>query len=97
MDGRMKGVLTNIWHVSFLHQTALSHGLLDTFHFVLVAFTVLHGAFFGLFERNLQRLDSFHCRLETFLQLGQLASQVRVVPHELVDQDRPVRWIGIER
>lgn len=59
------------------------HHIFDSLHFLLVAMAVLHGSFFCLLQRTLERLNSLGCRPKTFLQFWKLAAQICIVTYQL--------------
>lgn len=60
-----------------------SDGLFDPVHLLLVAPAVPPGALLGLLQGVFQGFDSLDCHSQTFLQLGELAAEVCVVPDQL--------------
>lgn len=74
---------TYIGHVSFFDETSLPDRFFNALDLVLISLAIFHGALLGLFKCHLQRLNSFHGRLQALLQLGQLTSQVGIVAHQL--------------
>lgn len=74
---------TYLGGVGTTESGASPHHVFDALHFLLVAVPILHGSFLRLLQRALQGLDPFGCGPETFLQFGELASQVCIVTHQL--------------
>lgn len=63
------------------------HDVFDALYFLLVAAPVLHGSFFSLGQRVLQRPNPLGRRAQTLLQLRKLAAQICVITNQLSERE----------